>query len=285
MIIEDGDAWEIGNGTYTATGTTLSRTVLESSNADAPISLSGSAEVFISSLAKDIPDTAVFVASAYTARAGELVFADTSGGAFTVTLPASPKEGDRVGFADNDDWTVNNLTVARNGSTIKGLAEDLVCDLGAVGFTLFYDGTTWQLPGSVTAGGGSAVTETSTNTLTNKTINGDTNTLTADGTNEVGFRKVPLNDPAGAYTLQTSDVGKAVTADNTITVPNSTFAAGDVVSIYNSTAADLTVTCSITTAYIGGTDTDVASVTLATRGVATVLFLSGTACVITGNVS
>jgi hypothetical protein len=68
-------------------------------------------------------------------------------------------------------------------------------------------------------------------------------------------------------------------------VPDATFAEGDVISIFNNTAGDITITCSITTAYIARTDTDVASVTLATRGVATVLFISSTICVISGNVS
>lgn len=53
-VIEDGDNWEIGTGTYTATGTTLSRTVSESNNADSAITLTGSAEVFISATADDI---------------------------------------------------------------------------------------------------------------------------------------------------------------------------------------------------------------------------------------
>ena len=44
-VIEDGTSWEIGTGTYTASGTTLSRTVTESSNADIPINVSGSAIV------------------------------------------------------------------------------------------------------------------------------------------------------------------------------------------------------------------------------------------------
>lgn len=51
--IEDGADWEVGTGTYTSSGTTLSRTVLESSNADAALNLSGSAEVFITALAED----------------------------------------------------------------------------------------------------------------------------------------------------------------------------------------------------------------------------------------
>jgi len=53
-VIEDGSAWEIGEGTYTASGTTLSRTVLESSNADAAINLTGSATVFVGLAAEDI---------------------------------------------------------------------------------------------------------------------------------------------------------------------------------------------------------------------------------------
>ena len=54
-VIEDGTNWEIGTGTYTASGTTLSRTVLESSNADAALNLTGSAVVYVSATAEDIP--------------------------------------------------------------------------------------------------------------------------------------------------------------------------------------------------------------------------------------
>jgi hypothetical protein len=53
-VIEDGTDWEIGTGTYTATGTTLSRTVSESSNADAALNLSGSAVVYVSATAADL---------------------------------------------------------------------------------------------------------------------------------------------------------------------------------------------------------------------------------------
>lgn len=55
-VIEDGSGWEIGYGTYTASGTTLTRNVMESSNSDAALNLSGSATVFVGAAAEDVPN-------------------------------------------------------------------------------------------------------------------------------------------------------------------------------------------------------------------------------------
>ena len=51
--IKDGANSEVGTGTYTASGTTLSRTVTKSTNSNAAINLSGSAEVYITLRAED----------------------------------------------------------------------------------------------------------------------------------------------------------------------------------------------------------------------------------------
>lgn len=103
------------------------------------------------------------------------------------------------------------------------------------------------------------------------------------------IRAIPQSGSAKttSYTLTTSDVGTfiQVGSSGAIVIPDATFSTGDVVSIFNNTSGSITITCSITTAYIGGTDTDKATMTLATRGVATVLFISGTVCVVSGNVS
>ena len=97
----------------------------------------------------------------------------------------------------------------------------------------------------------------------------------------------PVGTKTGSYTLATGDVGKYVQVGSggSITIPDATFAEGDVISIFNNTSGAITITCTITTAYIAGTDADKATVSLATRGVATILFISGTVCVISGNVT
>src|SRR6185369_17874589 len=51
--ILDGSNSECGTGTYTTAGTTLTRTVTNSTNSNSAISLSGSAVVFITPIAAD----------------------------------------------------------------------------------------------------------------------------------------------------------------------------------------------------------------------------------------
>lgn len=102
-------------------------------------------------------------------------------------------------------------------------------------------------------------------------------------------RAVPQSGSAktSSYTLTTSDVGRFInlSTSGAAVIPNSTFVAGDIVSLFNNTSSGITITCSTTNAYIAGTDTNKTSVTLATRGVATILFITSTLCVISGNVS
>jgi len=104
-----------------------------------------------------------------------------------------------------------------------------------------------------------------------------------------GYINIPQSGAAktASYTLLVGDVGELINvgASGSIIVPDATFAAGDVVIIFNNTASSITMTMSITNAYIAGTDTDKATISVATRGVANILFVTGTTCVVTGNVS
>ncbi len=114
----------------------------------------------------------------YTASNLEGVLANTTGGAFTVTLPASPSVGDQVVIADSGGaFGTNNCIAGRNGSTIEGAASDLNLNIDGVSVQFVYSGSTWEVYAQVGGNGGDAVTLTGTQTLTNKTISADSNTL------------------------------------------------------------------------------------------------------------
>ena len=75
----------------------------------------------------------------YTAVAGQGIFANTSGGAWTLTLPSSPSAGDFVSVIDYaGTFDTNNLTIARNGKNIQGSAADLVVGTERAGLTLVF---------------------------------------------------------------------------------------------------------------------------------------------------
>ena len=84
----------------------------------------------------------------YTAAAGEGIFANTSGGAWTLTLPSSPSIGDEVSVVDYaGTFDTNNLTIGRNSKNIQGSAADLTVATERAGFTLVFTDNTqgWLL--------------------------------------------------------------------------------------------------------------------------------------------
>ena len=84
----------------------------------------------------------------YTAFAGDKIFANTSGGAFTITLPASPTIGDEIRFVDvANSFDTNNLTVGRNSEKIDGTTADLTVATEGAAFALVYSGSSfgWKL--------------------------------------------------------------------------------------------------------------------------------------------
>ena len=119
-----------------------------------------------------------------------------------------------------------------------------------------------------------------THTLQSANTNSSiTQTLPTMDAVTLGYLNAPaVGTKTGSYTLAVGDVGKYVQigSGGSITIPDATFAEGDIISLFNNTTGNITITCTITTAYIAGTDTDKATMTLATRGVATILFISGT---------
>ncbi len=79
---------------------------------------------------------------------GDKVAADTTAGAFTLTLPATPSNGDTITVLDYaGTFDTNNLTIARNGSNIESLAENMICEVEDAAFTLVFVGSTvgWKV--------------------------------------------------------------------------------------------------------------------------------------------
>ena len=140
-----------------------------------------------------------------TNNAGALV--DTSGGSYTLNLPASPSTGDKVIVADvGDTFGANNLTIGRNGSTVDGVAEDFIIDISGVSVEFIYTGTTWAVYAVVGGTSGEFVVETnSIQTLTNKTLTSPTITSpTITGT------------VTGTYSLTTPTITDAHLSNPTI---------------------------------------------------------------------
>ena len=86
--------------------------------------------------------------SNFTAVASEGYFVNTSGGAITMTLPASPSAGDEVSIVDYaGTFGTNSVTVARNGSNIQGVASDIALGVDRRSTTFVYaDATKGWLP-------------------------------------------------------------------------------------------------------------------------------------------
>ena len=83
-------------------------------------------------------DTTVKTAG-FTAVSGVGYFVNTTAGAITVTLPASPSAGDVVAVKDYaNTWDTNNLTLGRNGSNIGGAALDSIISTEGLAVTLVY---------------------------------------------------------------------------------------------------------------------------------------------------
>ena len=203
----------------------------------------------------------------------------------TVTSSGNLTLGGTLGSVDLTSQITGTLPVANGGTGITSLGSGVATWLGTPSSANLATAVTDE------TGSGALVFATSPTLVTpvlGTPASGNLSNCTADGTNDVGTNNVAaVGTKTSAYTLAVGDVGKYVQvgSSGSIVVPDATFAEGDAVSIFNNTSGNITITCSITTAYIAGTDSDKSTMTLATRGVATVLFISGTICVVSGSVS
>ncbi len=85
-----------------------------------------------------------------------------------------------------------------------------------------------------------------------------------------GPGNIPGPSQSGTVTLAATDAGKFVSAGSGgVTLPASTLAVGEGITIYNSHSGDITLTCSAPTVYLGTDGSAKTSITLATRCICT----------------
>ncbi len=180
----------------------------------------------------------------YTLSNNEGVLANTASGAFTITLPATPATGNQVVVADaGGDFGANALTIARNGSTIANAAEDLICDINDISVQLVYSGNTWEVYTQLGGNGGTAVTLTGTQTLTNKTLTSPILTTPALGTPSA----IVLTNASGTVTnlnLVTANVGTPsyINLTNAVgTASNLTANIANFINVTDDTSSNVTV--------------------------------------------
>ena len=195
--------------------------------------------------------TSLVVEGALAAGSGSV------GGTFTITGSFSAASSLNVG---------GNASV---GGTLGVTGDTDVANLSASG--------TFDVGGNASVGGTLAVTNTITGSSTVSDADGD-------------LRDIPVSTKvSGDYTLAIGDAGNQVTVNSAnvvVTVPDSVFSVGDIVSLVSVNGCTATLACTAINAVKAGDLEATALHTLDANGVASIMFsYTADLAVLTGNIS
>ena len=187
---------------------------------------------------------------------------NTSGSAASLSATLTVASGG----TGSTSFTANNVLLGNGTSAFQVVAPS------TSGNILSSNGSTWVSSSSIA----SAVTAT---TQAAKTAN---TTIATTAFVDQLRSLLAQSTAGGGGTLGTGDRGTLVSVSGGVTVPASVFAANDVVTIYNNSGGNITITqgASMTLRQVGTANTG--NRTLAQRGLVTVVFISATESVISG---
>lgn len=224
-----------------------------------------------------------------TLRVNQVVFNDAGNATISIanTWNVSIVSGGQevAQFRSNGDLVANNLILYRGGGSTE-YAINTMAELA------FSQSNTAQSAAIAAFGQANTVNTTTIAAFakanaalanTNATIAGNLTSTGSISDSKGELRDVPVNNQTGPYLLTLSGHGKmiAVTTGN-VFVPNAVFSAGDNITVYNNSAASITITqnTSVTMYQVGTATTG--NRTLAQRGLATIFCVAANTFVISG---
>ena len=272
IVDNTNGAFEVGLGTFTASGTTLARSVIASSNSNNLVDFgAGTKDVFITIPASKmvVEDGSNNVAIGGTVTATAFSGSGASLTGVDVVNDTSPQLGGNLDMNGNDIVTTSNadLELAPNGTgkvVVKGNnnqgAIKLNCEANSHGQTIIAAphsesaNNTLTLPS--TGGDARLVSATSTATLTNKTltspvietITGSTITLDSAGdiTLDAGGADVTLKDDGTTFGSLTNSSGELVIKSGSTPTTAVTFSGANATFAGNLTVNGTTTTVDTT---------------------------------------
>jgi len=207
IVFDGGVEYEVGRGTFTASGTTLSRdTVFQSSNSNVQVNFSaGTKDVFVTYPAsKSVNSSEAIVDTLVVGSSTGVTSVDTD-------LSSVSASDDTLASAKAIKSYVDSQVTAQDGGVLSIDLDSEVLDIaGGTGIDTSGSGNTLTVAIDSTV-----ATLSDTQTLTNKTIDSASNTLTVD------LSEATVTGTAAEFNTALSDDSFA-TLTNTVTLTNKT---------------------------------------------------------------